>query len=234
MKFFLIWAFVTLWFSEAKAQIQSDSLSPPELYYPNDSASVGYLPGHVVPQLVWTDVDSATSYRVQWAIDSTAFDSLLLDFTFEAGQSGDACHNRDGYTCVHVIPSAGEAYYRWRVRSLSATDSSTWSEERLLHITFLVSNEEAENFESGLIIDALYPNPTHSEVILDIINSKAETGEVVLYDLLGREVASIYKGMINREKTQIRWDASRIAPGWYSVSIRTETRYTSTQLIIQP
>lgn len=213
---------------------QVASLAPPVLHSPEDSTSVGFLAGHIVPQLIWVDVDSATSYRVQWAKDSTAFDSLLLDFTFEAGESGDACRNWDGYTCIHVGPSAGAGYYRWRVRSLSATDSSAWSEDRLLHISILVGNENSDAFRSDLYIHALYPNPTQAEVTLEFMNDQAEIGEVVVHDLLGRDVAYIYKGIISRGKTQLIWNAGRIAPGWYSVSIRTETRYVSKQFLVQP
>lgn len=234
MKLPIIATLLILFTNGANAQVQFDSLAPPELRSPEDSASVGFLGGHIVPQLIWIDVDSATSYRVQWAKNSTAFDSLLLDFTFEAGESGDACRNWDGYTCIHVSPSAGAGYYRWRVQSLSATDSSAWSEDRLLHITILVSNESSEDVRPGLIIDALYPNPTQSEVILEIVNDQAEQGEVVVHDLLGRNVANIYEGIISRDKTQLIWNANRIAPGWYSISIHTETRYVSKQLLVHP
>ncbi|GAB4366612.1 MAG: hypothetical protein Kow0042_06600 [Calditrichia bacterium] len=61
----------------------------------------------------------------------------------------------------------------------------------------------------------IYPNPAHSSPRIRFNLNKREELSVTLYDITGRKVMNIHKGILNRGTHQFRFDASRLPSGVY-------------------
>jgi hypothetical protein len=64
---------------------------------------------------------------------------------------------------------------------------------------------------------SIYPNPTVGNVSIDFLN--LESGEVVVKDLLGQQIARL--NFIRRKTITLEIDG---APGWYLFEIRTPSQ----------
>lgn len=232
MKSFIHGVFLFLLVNQVSAQVASDSLAPPQLYTPMDSSSLGWLAGHVVPQLLWLETDSATHYHVQMAVDSTDFQELVIDRRIEDDSNDDPCNWNEAYTCIDINGHVG--FFQWRVRALSESDSSAWSETWHVQVVALVSNENTTELTAGLSIDALYPNPVRSQLITTLSNHFGEKGRIIIYDMLGREVDRVYEGMIGPEKMQFMTDVSELPGGVYIYTVKTNTQQVSQRIQIIP
>jgi cyclomaltodextrinase / maltogenic alpha-amylase / neopullulanase len=70
-------------------------------------------------------------------------------------------------------------------------------------------------------LDAAYPNPFNPTAILPLQLAVRGHVSLKIYDVLGREAATIYDGMLNAGEHQFVWDASHHGSGVYFAVLRT-------------
>ena len=92
--------------------------------------------------------------------------------------------------------------------------------------TFEVANEIqlAQNF----------PNPFNPETVIQIAVPFSQTLSVKVYDYLGREVQTLFEGMLNRGSHNFRFDGSNLASGtYYYRLVSSELAETKKMLLIK-
>ena len=152
--------------------------------------------------LVWTASDAATSYHVQLSpvgdLSVLTLDSTGLSDTTVAVQGLDQLR-----------------VYFWRVRAENASGSSPWSgiyRFRTVQITSVAGEDE---IPTEYALQQNYPNPFNAMTTIQF--AVPEAGRVVLtvYDMLGRERATLVDREMSVGTFSVQWDASDLASGVY-------------------
>ena len=97
---------------------------------------------------------------------------------------------------------------------MDVTGNSQWNNlgMNLIKLTNSVIPDEVQ-FSSA------YPNPFNPVTMVAFSLPETMEVEVVVYDMLGRSVASLASGAFDRGNHQVSWDASQSAAGIYFVSM---------------
>lgn len=73
----------------------------------------------------------------------------------------------------------------------------------------------------ALALGPIYPNPMHEATMIPFTLPQAGTVRLLIYDVLGREVARVAEGSFPAGQHQARWHPDAPAPGVYFVAIET-------------
>jgi hypothetical protein len=207
----------------------------PVLIYP---CSVNNVP--LTPTFVWSDVPSATSYRVQISL-SPIFSSLVFNI---GGLIGS----------LYVIPSGVLGYntlYYWRVNATNSGGTGPWSS--VCNFTTIgpsgikiISSEVPTEYK----LYNNYPNPFNptTKIRFDIPNGfpigafpeksgRAGNDNVVLkvFDVLGKEVATLVSEELQSGTYETNWNGSNYSSGiyFYQLSIGNEQLAVKKMLLLK-
>ena len=160
---------------------------------------------------------TTTTYSVD-VIDANACTSNLDEVIVEVidVRSGK---NLDKVQVCHVPPgNPGRA----RTLSLNADDVA---EHLTLHNDYLgacPNNLRADN--KSKVSLKVYPNPVKSHSIIEFSVPTSEYTSLVIYDLRGTPVATLYSSYTESEKNySVNLDANKFAPGLYVVILKSES-----------
>lgn len=93
--------------------------------------------------------------------------------------------------------------------------------------------EAAVALEVAYELSAVYPNPVQGSGRLELVVREAQTVSAALYDLLGRKVATLYRGALGPSRPQeIQIDARRHSSGAYFVRVTGETFATTRRFTV--
>ena len=84
----------------------------------------------------------------------------------------------------------------------------------------------------GLAIGAAYPNPTRGAASLDLTLDRALDLRVVLYDVVGRQVATLADGPAAAGETTIGLDVSGLAPGLYLLRVEADGQAVTRRMTV--
>ena len=84
----------------------------------------------------------------------------------------------------------------------------------------------------GFGLDAAFPNPTNGGASLHFSLERSADASLVVYDLMGRTVATLVEGTRPAGSQTVSFDASRLASGLYLVRLTSEGRTATTQLVV--
>ncbi|MGM0706327.1 MAG: T9SS type A sorting domain-containing protein, partial [Bacteroidota bacterium] len=85
--------------------------------------------------------------------------------------------------------------------------------------------------DDAYAIDAPYPNPSNEQATLPVTVQETQRVQVMLYDMLGRRIATVHDGEIRGQDTQaIQLDTGRLASGTYFVRVRGKD-FTATERV---
>jgi uncharacterized lipoprotein YddW (UPF0748 family) len=152
--------------------------------------------------LVWSASPAATSYHVQLS-PAGDFSVLTLDST---GLSD---------TTVAVQGLDRLRVYFWRVMAENAIGSSPWSGTYRFRTVQVTSVAGEDEIPTEYALEQNYPNPFNAMTTIRF--AVPETGRVVLkvYDMLGRERATLVDREMSPGTFSTQWDASDLASGVY-------------------
>jgi hypothetical protein len=205
------------------------TISPPELVEPVDRAVEGLLPGHVVPRFVWMPVSGAAAYELQVARDSTAFQDIIVDDVIVDGSSDDHCQNTVEYVCRYFEHLGA---FEWRVRAIGVADTSAWSDT--WHISVLLSvgiEDEAVFGRESTVVG--YPNPAGGSLVIEVNHFRSESAKLTAVDMLGREVAVVYEGLLLQGKSLHFWNTTNLARGPYMLILAVGGRQVARPVIVK-
>ena len=114
---------------------------------------------------------------------------------------------------------------------IPVTLTSAPAEARVLIGSDAFIDEELQVPEE-ITFGPVYPNPSRGPVTIDVALPEAADGSIVLYDMLGRRVATLHEGELKRGLNEVQWSGDTLASGMYFLRLQTGDR-TFTQKIVR-
>jgi hypothetical protein len=114
---------------------------------------------------------------------------------------------------------------KWMVKA-KAGPLVTWADEpftlRIVRGEVITSVEQTSTeIPQALELRQNFPNPFNPETTISFGLPESGRVELVIYDLMGREVGRLVDGNLAAGWHQVRWDASQLASGTYIYRIQT-------------
>ncbi len=89
------------------------------------------------------------------------------------------------------------------------------AEEASLSIISDPVNESDNSIPEGLVLHQNYPNPFNPITTINFVLTEGGYVELVVYDILGREVEKLMSGKVVSGEYKVKWDASDLYSGIY-------------------
>jgi len=83
-----------------------------------------------------------------------------------------------------------------------------------------------------LVIYPNYPNPFSSQTTISFSTNKSEFIDVKIFDLLGKEIAHLYSGVLDAGNHSFQWNSANLTLGIYTCNVRATDGSNAEQLII--
>jgi endo-1,4-beta-xylanase len=195
----------------------------PELISPN-----GTTGEQRNPLLVWHASESATSYNLQ-VTDNSRFSTVVVDTTVAD-------------TLLQLNPLAADTKFYWRVSATNEFGTSFYSNTASFTTGQTTAVDEIEEMPTTFALQQNYPNPFWSEATsrsagnpsTRITYSIPRNSHVSLkvYNLLGKEVKSLFDGVRDAGKYVAVLDGSGLAPGVYFYQLKANNFQETRRLIL--
>ncbi len=78
-----------------------------------------------------------------------------------------------------------------------------------------------------------YPNPAHGQTVIKFSLAKGYDVNIKLFDLSGREIATLYQGSTSAGVHEITADVSHLTPGMYIYTIETPQGHITNKLTVE-
>lgn len=126
-----------------------------------------------------------------------------------------------GQTSYSDTAPPSEHTYWYFVTSASRNNVESEPTE-VLEAGVVVSNEESREIPSEIVLNQNYPNPFNPETSISFTLPESGEANLVVYNLLGQQVATVHQGMLNAGTHTFRFDASGLSTGVYVYQLRYE------------
>jgi hypothetical protein len=133
--------------------------------------------------------------------------------------------------CVGIYPSTvwDSSYFEFTKSALDGGKSPVRNNWEISGWDNLV--DEITSPETPVLFQA-YPNPFNASVALRFEMREARFGDLVIYDVYGREVASLIDGYLSPGEHQIEWDAEGLPSGIYFARLSTSETNSVMKLLM--
>jgi hypothetical protein len=181
---------------------------------------------------------SSRRAQLQW---STASETNNAGFYVETQSlsPGDSTTTASAWTTLGFVEGAGttdtpQSYkfetdelsygaHAFRLRQVDTDGTATATEPVTVEV----------QLDRAYAVDAPYPNPSHGQATLPVTVRETQRVQVMLYDMLGRRIATVYDGEMRGQDTQpIQLNTGRLASGTYFVRVRGEGFITTERLTV--
>ncbi len=192
----------------------------PILVYPRNNDS---LYTSVTPQLRWRLSAAAFSYRLQVARDAS-FGILLVDSTAIEPIT---------VSLSRVLQDTSSWYY-WRVRSVKDADSSSWSTVwrfKPRRVPAAV-RELPGHMPGAFVLSQNYPNPFNPTTKINFSIKVASFTTLKVYDIVGREVATLVNERLQRGSYETTFDGRGLASGVYLYRLQAGSFIETKKLLL--
>jgi hypothetical protein len=154
-------------------------------------------------RFVWLATLNATKYRLQIATDAL-FTALVRDTVVY------------DTTAILLSPLDSDADYYWHLNAQNIGGVSGYATYRLFTTGKALAVEELAN-EVPQVFDLHqnYPNPFNPSTTISYDVPKNAQVNLVIYDILGRVVATLVDEVKAANKYRVVWDASNMSTGVY-------------------
>jgi hypothetical protein len=159
--------------------------------------------------LLWDVVLNAADYQVQVAVDS-AFTSFLVDSVGIVK------------TTLKTPPSISGGQFWWRVRARNDKGYGNWSTTFSFQVDRVSSVGFASDHPEDVRLDQNFPNPFNPTTEITFHLPKAARAKLMIYDLAGREVATLVNTFLPAGSFRTKWDAHHVASGTYLCRLELE------------
>ncbi len=173
---------------------------PPVLNTPAHTATGVSL----TPVFTWFSTEDASSYRIQVSTsvqfhDNTfVIDTTLTDTTLSV-----------------VAPLTANKIYYWRVNAKNTYGISFWSDGFGFKTTSALYVSDNENIPAEFGLEQNYPNPFNPVTEIKFAIAKQGLVTLKVYDILGREVASLVNENLGAGNYHVNFNSSNLASGTY-------------------
>jgi hypothetical protein len=159
---------------------------------------------------LWHPSDSAATYHLQVSLGSN-FSSMVLDTTI-----ADTMFQTDSL-------AAGTRFY-WHVSAANTQGASDYSATVYfttgsIFVDVKNSPARAERFS----LEQNYPNPFNPSTMISYNVPKKAYVKIVIYDMLGRAVATVVDGVRSPNHYQVQWNPVHAGSGVYFCRIQAHS-----------
>jgi hypothetical protein len=158
------------------------------------------LPIHL--SLNWGKTAGATSYRVQLALNAI-FSPVTMDSIVAAD------------TTVSAPALDPFKIYFWRVKARNGVGEAAWTTYYRFRTVQVAGVEEEEAFPTDYALAQNYPNPFNPVTNIRFTVPRSGHVRLAVFDLLGREVASLVDSELPAGSYTVQWDGAGVASGMY-------------------
>jgi hypothetical protein len=170
------------------------------------------------PRLVWRTSASALSYRVQVS-GSLSFNSFIVDSTLTD-------------TVNQVAPLSANSTYYWRVSASNDSGASSNSSVAVFRTGDQIQAvKEVGDLPTEFALSQNYPNPFNPATIVRYQLPGVSDVRLVVYDLLGREVAVLQQERATAGRHEVTFDGARLSSGVYICRL-TAGKYVESRKMI--
>lgn len=156
--------------------------------------------------LTFEPADGALRYNVQVAHDA-AFHDIIYAINVPKSP-------------VKVVGVPGDLCF-WRVQSVGATETSLFSPVWKFTMTTAPEAAGQDVSSSSYALHDNYPNPFNPSTTITVDVPESGNIRVVIYDLLGHEVAELVSGTVEAGTHSYSFDASNLSSGMYLYRIES-------------
>lgn len=160
----------------------------------------------VVIPLKWSRATAATSYRVQLATNAT-FTPAVFDSA--------------GIADTSLVTPVLEYYkiYFWRVKAKNSVGEADWTAYYRFRTVQVSGVEKESEIPTAYSLSQNYPNPFNPATVVRYqvpgMNGQSSVVSLKVYDLLGREVATLVNGPVAPGTYTVHFDGSQLTSGVY-------------------
>ncbi len=127
------------------------------------------------------------------------------------------------------LPSSGVTYYYGVTAVDRLQNESALSNVMGLNATGVVAVRQTENLPKEFVLLQNYPNPFNPSTAISYQLSAISFVSLKVYDVLGRDVATLVDGVRNAGTHTVRWNASSMPSGVYVYCLRASDAVTGSK-----
>jgi hypothetical protein len=171
--------------------------------------------------MVWHALPSATSYRLQVALDS-AFSSVVADSAVSD-------------TLLRVHPLAANTKFYWRVSASNQSGTGSYSAIGSYTTGDQISAVvEPDGIPKEFGLAQNYPNPFNPSTVIHYELPTASDVILKVFDLIGKEVATLASGRQSAGSYTVTFDARSLPSGIYFCRLQAgERRFVKKMLLLK-
>jgi hypothetical protein len=179
-------------------------------------------------KLEWSTISEVNNYGFYIERKSEGEENFAeIPNSFIAGH-GTTIEMHD-YTFIDNTLAATGTYY-YRLRQVDNDGLVHYSQAVSINVTALAVNETAP---IEFRVHQNYPNPTNPKATIKFSVDKVEHATVIVYDILGKQVAKLFDGVANPGSYyKIEFDGSALSSGIYFYKVATESHSELKKLVL--
>ena len=109
--------------------------------------------------------------------------------------------------------------------------------EQFIPVTLTISENAGVDFVTDILpeefdLTAIYPNPFNSQTRVEFTLNDATHTTLRVFDLTGREVASLFDGVPNAGTYSVTWDATMVPSGIYLIQLQSGSRFKTAKVVV--
>jgi len=159
----------------------------------------------------WNRSTNATKYHLQVATDS-AFSAVVVDTTL--ADTSKRLSNSLAATTKHY----------WRVSAIDTAGASPYSSIAWFTTGVIDAvNDELAGIPKEFALYQSYPNPFNPSTKISYDLPKNANVKLIIYDVVGREVATLVNGVQPASHQVVEWSASALSSGVYFCRIEARS-----------
>jgi hypothetical protein len=135
--------------------------------------------------------------------------------------------DQDGNKCLYVI--GGTTYNFW----LPGGGGPYVSNVSLKYCPIISSTKNEESSSASFVLFQNYPNPFSSTTLIKYELRNPTNISIKIFDIAGKEVATIFQGFQQAEEHEIEWNADGLKNGVYLFELETEEGIDTKRCILQ-
>jgi hypothetical protein len=189
----------------------------PLLAYPANNT--GNIPVNLT--FLWNANPSARAYQLQVS-KSLTFDSTAI--VVDVKELAD--------TAYAVSQLEGNRFYFWRVRATNAIGESNWPAAWRFKTIDVTAVAETHEPPAQYALYQNYPNPFNpiTTIVFDL--PKPGTPQLVIFDVLGREIVTLVNAPMAAGRHTVQFDASLLPSGVYYYRLNFEGRVLTMRMTV--
>ncbi|MCD6163504.1 MAG: T9SS type A sorting domain-containing protein [candidate division Zixibacteria bacterium] len=190
----------------------------PELIFPCDSDTLLDDPIY----LIWHEINHVDSFKIDLCQDTLFIDAI--SFAVDGNE-----------TSIDITDYINDNDWYWRAKAGNGVGWGDWSEVWTFTANLTGIDDDADRLvPNDYIIYQSYPNPFNNIAIIKYGLPKSGYVSIILYDILGRQVAELVDGNKQAGYHQVVWNARNNSSGMYFYRIQAgEFAQTKKMLLLK-